>query len=69
LTSEGSEDVGVITFYLFRLFNGSQGISGREIQAKMDRLLSKYSQFVMATATSDRLLEDAVLRTLEDRQC
>jgi hypothetical protein len=69
LTSEESEDAGVFTFYLFRVFNGSHGITEREIQARMDRLLARYSQFVMATATSHRLLEDAVLRTLEKRRC
>jgi hypothetical protein len=69
LTSEGSEDAGVFTFYLFRLFKSSRGITGREIQAKMDRLLSRYSYFVMATATSDRLLKNTGLRTLEEWWC
>jgi hypothetical protein len=31
LTSKGSEEVRVFTFYLFRLFNDSQGITVREI--------------------------------------
>jgi hypothetical protein len=68
LTSEGSEDAGLLTFYLFRLLNDSQWLTVREIQGKTNTLLSRYSQFVMATATSDRLLEDAVLRPWEGRR-
>jgi hypothetical protein len=67
LTSEGSEDAGVFTFYLFRLLNDSQGITMRELQAKMNRLLSRYAQFVMATATTNRLLEEPVLRPWDER--
>jgi hypothetical protein len=69
LTSEGDEDAGVFIFYLPRLFNDSLGIRVREIQTKTNRLLSRNSQFVMAMATSDRLLEDAVLRRSEEPGC
>jgi hypothetical protein len=68
LTSKGTEDAGVFLFYLFRLFKDSQGITVSGISAKMNRLLSRSSQFMMATATSDRLLEDAMVRTWDERR-
>jgi hypothetical protein len=62
LTSEGRDDCGIFTFYLFRLLNDFQGITMKELKAKMNRYLSKYFQFLMETATSDELLDAPVLK-------
>jgi hypothetical protein len=61
MTSEGRDDAGIFTFYLFRLLNDSEGITVKELEARLNGYLSRFSQFVMVTATSEEMLDRALL--------
>jgi hypothetical protein len=67
-TSAGHEDAGLFTFLLFRLLNDNQGIRLNELMVKMNGYMSRYAQFLIATATSDDVLAEPVLPAWVPRQ-